>query len=296
MEKVSILIAAYQAEGTLGRTLDSVRQAQYEGQVEVIAADDGSTDQTAALARARGAKVIALDHQGRAAALNAGLKAATGDIIFFTDADCIVPPDWITETLLQLGDYDGVGGNLWPSRFTAVELAKVLRYVEEFELDFELAGEYAGRCLNGNNMALRRKALEAVAGFDASFMHGADADLTRRLLQAGYRLRRTTATRTVHLKVDSLCQFLQTAWRRGSTVRFGMKSGSESPTSLARALFLSPWKWLLRDYARLPHLLVLGAGANTWRIWFAPLINFLHGIVNACGRIYYYRRFRREGS
>jgi glycosyltransferase involved in cell wall biosynthesis len=295
MPEVSIIIAAWQAGRTIGRTLDSLRLADGARQAEIVVVDDGSTDDTAAVARAHGARVLTAPHGGRAAALNAGLAAVTGEVVLFTDADCVAPPNWIADSLAALPGYDGVGGCLWPTRCTAVELAKVLRYVEEFEEAIDLAGDYRGVCLNGNNMAVRKAALDAVGGFDPQFVHGADADLTRRLLAAGFRLRRVVPLRTFHLKVDSLGDFLRTMWRRGSTVRFGMKQGDESPATLARALCLSPVKWLLVDWSRVGRLNVLGSAVKKPRAWLAPWINLLGGVVNALGRIHYYRRFRREG-
>ncbi len=175
-----------------------------------------------------------------------------------------------------------------------VELAKVLRWVQEFEHGRELAHRYDGVCLNGNNMAIRKAALDATGGFDEGFVHGADADLTRRLLEKGFRLRRTTATQVTHLKVDDLRGFLRTMWRRGSTVRFGMKSGDENAATLARALVISPLKWLVIDAIRTPRLRVLGPVADTPLIWLTPLVNLLGGGATGLGRIHFYRKFRRE--
>ncbi|NLH50337.1 MAG: glycosyltransferase family 2 protein [Myxococcales bacterium] len=290
---LSVVIAAYQAGATIGRTVDSVRACLGGERLQIIVADDGSDDDTRDQAARPGVEILALPHVGRPAALNAGLAAARGEIVLFTDADCVVPYSWIEDLLDDLKDVDGVGGNLLPSRLTAVELAKVLRYVQEFERNYELAGEYPGICLNGNNMALRLEALRKVGGFDETFLHGADADLTRRLLAAGCRLRRTVQAQVTHLKVDDFRSFLRTMWRRGSTVKFGLKSGEENWGTMLRALCLSPWKWLLIDFRRAPRLAILGPEATGGRAWLAPLVNFAGGIVNALGRIHYYRRFRR---
>lgn len=294
MTGVSIVIAAYQAAATIGRTVDSLLACHGIDHARVLVVDDGSTDDTADLAARPGVEVIRAPHVGRAAALNRGIAAADGEVVLFTDADCVVPPSWLEDTLAELGDDDGIGGNLVPSRHTAVELAKVLRYVEEFERGVTLARRYTGVCLNGNNMAVRKTALDAVGGFDETFVHGADADLTRRLLAGGFRLRRTTATCVTHLKVDTLASFLRTMWRRGSTVRFGMKSGDENALTLAHALLLSPPKWLVVDLIRTPRLAVLGPAGRTPRAWLAPWINLLGGLATGLGRIAFYRRFRRE--
>jgi len=293
MADASVVVAAYQAGRTIGQTLQSLLAARPQGvEVQLLVVDDGSTDDTASVAEAQGVTVIRRDHAGRAAALNAGIAAATANVVLFTDADCLVPENWIGATLAVLRNRDGVGGNLRPSRFTAVELAKVLRYVEEFETDIELRPPYDGVCLNGNNMAIRKQALDAVGGFDEGYIHGADADLTRRLLDAGFNLLRTTRTHTVHLKVDTLGSFLRTMFKRGSTIRFTLNK--ETPGTLARALLLSPLKWLAVDFSRVRRLRVFGTKVRTGLAWLAPWINLLGGWANGIGRIVYYRRFRRE--
>ncbi|MDP8223479.1 MAG: glycosyltransferase [Candidatus Lernaella stagnicola] len=294
MTKVSIVVAAYQAASTIGRTVDSLLACRGADAAEIIVVDDGSDDTTAAAAQRAGVRVHRISHRGRSAALNEGLSLATGEVVLFTDADCVVPPTWIENTMAELGSCDGVGGNLIPSRGTVVELAKVLRYIEEFERPADLVGDYRGICLNGNNMALRRSALDAVGGFDEGFVHGADADLTRRLLAQGFRLRRTTATHVTHLKVDDLRSFLQTMWRRGSTVRFGMKKGDENVLTLARALALSPVKWLFIDLFRVPRLRALGGVGRGPHIWLTPFVNLFGGIATGLGRIHFFRRFRKE--
>jgi glycosyltransferase involved in cell wall biosynthesis len=291
---LSVVIPAFQAGATIRTAVESVRACRGAEHAQILVIDDGSTDDTAAQASGPGVEVLRLPHVGRAAALNDGIKAASGDVLLFTDADCVVPPDWIETTLAELAGWDGVGGNLVPSRWTVVEQAKILRYVHEFEREAVLEGRYRGVCLNGNNMALKRQALLAVVGFDEKFLHGADADLTRRLLAGGFRLRRTVRTRVMHRKTDTLGSFLRTMWRRGSTIRFGMKNFEEDGWTLLRALVFSPLKWLAVDLFRVRRLMALDAAAHELRAWLAPWVNLLGGWATGLGRVYYYLKFRRE--
>jgi len=83
-----VIIPAYNEETTVGQVIDAARLGDCVG--EVIVVSDGSSDHTAEIARAGGAKVIELDqNRGKAAAMKAGLLAAGFDILLFLDADLI---------------------------------------------------------------------------------------------------------------------------------------------------------------------------------------------------------------
>jgi len=83
-----VIIPAYNEETTVGQVIDAARLGDCVGEVTVVS--DGSSDRTAEIARASGAKVIELDqNHGKAAAMKAGLLAAGFDILLFLDADLI---------------------------------------------------------------------------------------------------------------------------------------------------------------------------------------------------------------
>src|SRR5919201_2228834 len=108
---ISVIIPALNASGTIDRCLVALsRQSLPRTSFEVIVVDDGSTDDTAALARRRGAVVLRLDqNRGPAAARNAGLAIARGDLIVFTDADCEPAPNFVAALTAELRD-PSVGG------------------------------------------------------------------------------------------------------------------------------------------------------------------------------------------
>ena len=93
--KVSVVICAYNAEATMAACLDSLRALRYPA-TEVVVVDDGSTDRTGAIAdRYEGFHVIHQENNGLSAARNVGMAASTGDIVAYTDSDCVVDPDWL---------------------------------------------------------------------------------------------------------------------------------------------------------------------------------------------------------
>ena len=94
--KVSVVVCAYNAADTLDECLTSLEQLTYPD-FEVIVVNDGSRDGTGDIARRHASfRVIDLRHGGLSVARNAGLAAATGEIVAYTDADVRVDPDWLT--------------------------------------------------------------------------------------------------------------------------------------------------------------------------------------------------------
>ncbi|MBI3255845.1 MAG: glycosyltransferase [Candidatus Andersenbacteria bacterium] len=98
---ISIVIPAYNEAQAISKTLASLVAQDFSGEFEVIVVDNNSSDGTAQVAKAfqdkLNLKVIHEPHQGRGAARAAGFAAAQSRIICSTDADTIVPSNWLTE-------------------------------------------------------------------------------------------------------------------------------------------------------------------------------------------------------
>lgn len=92
---ISVIIPCYNDASLLRRCLESLAR-QTVSPHEVIVVDNGSTDDTAEVAAAAGARVISETRQGITWATRAGLDAATGDILARTDADVVAPTDYIS--------------------------------------------------------------------------------------------------------------------------------------------------------------------------------------------------------
>lgn len=298
MPTASVIVPVFQAEKTLEACLQALSVIEFPSrELEIIVVDDGSTDSSIKIAEnMEGVRLIKCAHAGRPAALNRGLEAAAGDIVLFTDADCLVPADWAGRLISLLEDnpkLSGVGGNMLPLRLNAVELAKVLPYLHEFSQDHLLEGTYTSFCLNGNNMAIKRNVLLEIGGFSEGYLHGADADLTRRLLESGHRLLRTADSLVIHLKQESLTQYLYTRFYRGSTIRFVMHD-----RRLRRGDFLRSAAYVFReffgDFIRLGDLAAIGRKVPMRSMIGAPFAGLLGGAANWLGQVHHYRKYRRE--
>lgn len=110
---VSVVVPARDAAQLLPGLLDALA-AQTRPPDEIVVCDDGSQDDTAAVAQAAGAKVVPGAGEGPGAARNLAGAAATGAVLAFTDADCVPDPGWLAAGLAALEDADLVQGAVRP--------------------------------------------------------------------------------------------------------------------------------------------------------------------------------------
>ncbi|MFX1293306.1 MAG: glycosyltransferase, partial [Promethearchaeota archaeon] len=94
--RISVVIPSYNEEKNIQRTLlklnhQTIPRADYE----IIIVDGNSTDKTREIAEAMGAKIIMQKREGVGGARNDGFLAAKADFVATTDADCIVPNQWL---------------------------------------------------------------------------------------------------------------------------------------------------------------------------------------------------------
>lgn len=102
VEKISVIIPAYQAEKYLSEAVASVRGQDWPGGLEVIIVDDGSHDGTFALAQQLGDTALTRERGGAASARNAGLRAASGELVMLLDADDVLMPGAFTRLCAPL--------------------------------------------------------------------------------------------------------------------------------------------------------------------------------------------------
>ena len=194
---ISVVMPVYNEAANIINTLEAL-YANTMSPNEVIVADGGSTDNTVQLIREHFSQVVIVDNprKNAAAGRNEGIKNASGDIIAFTDGDCIVDKHWIENIskAFKENEIDGVGGK--------VLIATPINHIEEYwgNLAWKLIMSFGDdpyivdKCTLNDafvtaNCAYKRSLLVRIKGFNNWFANNAeDVDLCWRAIKSGAKL------------------------------------------------------------------------------------------------------------
>jgi GT2 family glycosyltransferase len=191
---VSFIVPVRNDAARLQRCLVSIARNGTAGLSEILVVDNGSTDDSVAVARAAGAKVIVVP-EGRVARLrNEGSIATRGDFLAFVDADHELGAGWLSAALETMQPADvGAAGALYVSPPDGTWVQRMYG-----ALRGRTAGRTETRWLGSGNLIVRRKAFEALGGFDVTLESCEDVDLCERLRSAGWRLLADERLLSVH--------------------------------------------------------------------------------------------------
>lgn len=187
---VTIIVPAYNEIGRIGRCIQALREQSWPAdRLQIIVADNGSSDGTwELLTRAAGVLAVQELRPGSYAARNLALRHATGDIVGFTDADCIPEVEWVRSAVARLEDpqIGIVAGHVeldygHEPPFSASELW-------EQRFAFKQAENARNRVCVTANWFSRRSLLEKMGGFDDNVRSGGDYKLSAAIAAAGYQI------------------------------------------------------------------------------------------------------------
>lgn len=204
--RFSVIIPAYNEAQLLPRLVGSihhaaVRSAGGAGQVEIIVADNASTDATAALARELGCVVARVEKRTIAAARNGGAQTARGAVLCFVDADMQVHPDTFDGIGAAISRRDVIGGatGVRPERWSpgiAATWAVMLPAVWLFGMDTGV-------------VFCRREDFFALDGYREDRLVAEDVDFLIRLKRRGWRQRQRFIRLTKFKAIVSMRKFDQ---------------------------------------------------------------------------------------
>ncbi len=205
--RYSLIIPAYNEEAYLPRLLDTVdraRECYRDGAfaIEVIVADNDSTDATAQIAQARGCRVVAVAKRVIAAARNGGALVARGEILAFIDADAQIHADTFNEIDRVLANLKVVGGTT-SIRFERSSLGLACTHALLILLGVAIRGARTVRDLNVDTGVVFcwRRDFEEIGGYNEGRLWAEDVqfllDLRKLGRKRGQRLTRGTNAKAV---------------------------------------------------------------------------------------------------
>ncbi len=214
---ISIIIPSYRSRQYIDRCFQAI--FQQTGDVAEVIVVESSQERELAEYIARTYPAVKLISLARRTfpgeARNIGLREARGDIIVFTDMDCVPQSGWLAAIahLLDTSSYRVVGGAVLNG--TPRSLIGTAEYIVEFNEFTPFRPEGEARLLPTCNVALRKAVFEEYGGFDTVVVKGSDTLFTRRLLKRGERIYFTSAFQVAHLNRADWRRFLHNQMELG---------------------------------------------------------------------------------
>jgi len=227
--------------------VDAVQVQDTALDYEILVVDDGSQDATAEVAETHGARVIRQTNAGPAAARNAGARAARGEVLAFTDADCEPSPGWLEALCRPLLDDASLVAVKGAYRTRQREL--VARFVQqEYEQKYcRLEQQETIDFVDTYSCAYRRAVFLENGGFDTAFPVPSveDQELSFRLAAKGYRMVFSPSAIVYHIHDRTLGDYVRRKWGIGYWKVFLLRwlpekalSDSHTPPSLRAQILL----------------------------------------------------------
>lgn len=213
---ITVVVPAFNASHSISACVAALqRQEAVAGGFEIIVVDDGSTDGTGQVAEQAGALVLRNEQRlGAAAARNLGIRRAAGEIICFTDADCVPDPGWLAEMKRALGDPTVAGCK---GIYTSRQERPVARFVQlEYEDKYDLLRSQPRiDFIDTYSAGYRREVLVQNGGFDERFRFVEDQELSFRLAARGYEMVFQPSAVVSHKHSDSVRAYFRKKYHIG---------------------------------------------------------------------------------
>lgn len=268
---ISVVVPVYNRQTELRMLLGELSLQEHPGPiVEIILCDDGSSENISQLAGEvslpswMSVRCLRLEHRGASAARNAGLAQSTGEIVAFTDSDCLPSPAWLRELVRPFNDpaIGLVGGHVDYRRAEKLS-GRCVNYVMSSLIG---GGARDPRCAirmqyypRSGNMAVRREPALTVGGFPL-VTHGEDVEFSHLVLAQGFQQAFAPAATVLHNESRSLNAVGKESFRKGrARVRMASSAGVHELLHALPALFVAYVMILLAIGVGFPPLFVFAA-------------------------------------
>ena len=221
---VTVVVPVRNCEKTIGKTLDAIGKLDYpRDKLEVIVVDGISSDKTKDIVQQYPVRMLTQSAEGLNQARNAGLENSNGEIIAYTDGDCVVSTKWLRKIVANFDDPEvgAVGGNVVGYRkdnlFAQYADNSVIRVMpfspRRVTLDRLKPFLYTPGC----NMAFRRSALQKAGLFNPKIRHGFDEfETLERIIRTGSKIVFDPEVMVQHQHRSSLRETMRQAFNYGA--------------------------------------------------------------------------------
>jgi len=303
---VSIIVPVYNGAATIVQGVESLLAQDYPREsFEIIVVDNGSKDRTVEILQpyAQSDKIVLLSETNilnAYGARNTGAKAAKGDILAFTDSDCVADKEWLVRLLAQHMD-ERIGAFIGDIRVYEPKIILERYYSSDWmSLRGKKLGGFPG--MRGANCAIRHDCFERLKGFRDSVSSGGDSDFLRRMLQETSFIYAIALDALVHHENhETVVQIFKRSLRFGTNMENLRRDPflGDNYVPLMRNLqdtFLCPmvflWRlvaypWVTRGRSYRGRK-IQDAGLFLWE----PLIREIETVGLLIGRIFHSPRFR----
>ncbi len=213
---VTVYIPCFNVAKYLAACVEGVRRQTYLP-VEIIAVDDGSTDNTAQIARELGVTLVQHGvNKGLAAARNTGVRSAKTPFVASLDADCVPTERWLETLMYEMAGSDRVAGasgvllehfqDTLPNKWRAAHMRQ----------GWSMEREVNPLHLFGNNTVFRKDVLEEIGGYNEAPQYrtnNEDYYITRQMVCRGYDIVYNPRSVVWHLRYDTHYSVFRTYWR-----------------------------------------------------------------------------------
>ncbi|TRZ50823.1 glycosyltransferase family 2 protein [bacterium] len=214
----SVIIPAYNEEKTIGQCLDAVLAQDFSGRFEVVVINGPSSDATRVIVETKGVKLIQLHQRGISTAWNEGSNTAKGNILVFTEADTVVPKDWLSRIHQAYAEHPRISGTVGIYQFK--DRSWILNFIVRnvictFDIIHYLWKKHFA--FRGTNFSVRKRVLREAGGFNCGVLTHGDVELSTRVHKRGSILYLPTlvvSTSNRHLRSPkNIFCFLIRLWR-----------------------------------------------------------------------------------
>lgn len=258
---ISVVIPTYNRPHQLRACLAGLARADYaRNEFEVVVVDDGGTVALESIIEPmRELLELRVERQrnaGPAAARNAGAAAAHGELLAFTDDDCIPDPAWLRTLAQSARENPGhlIGGSTI-NMLAANPCSAASQYLVSYLYEYSHGGRSGPgwpRFFASNNLAVPKAAFEDLSGFDVAFplAAGEDRDFCDRWNERGLPMRYEPGARVLHAHRLTFASFWRQHWNYGrGAYHFGqarLRRGSPALKPESVSFYLNLLRYPLR--------------------------------------------------